>query len=149
MPTMGRMIAGARITAGMTQEELAEAVGVTESAVRKWEADVRSPRRNHLRAVAAAVDRPLRYFDGYVSMGASFDGTVAMQTFEGADAEHPGIEELLADDLKRRALEITDQEASDLRALYLGPGRRVDKLDDALQFLGILRRLQVRQGPDE
>jgi transcriptional regulator with XRE-family HTH domain len=142
MPTVGRLIAGARITAGLTQEELARQVNVHENTVRNWEADKFLPRANRLREIALATGQHVSYF-GVVRAGILDDPRRPPET------HHPGVEALLADAPRRRALEITDQEAQDLRAIYLGPGRRVDQLDDAVQFLLILRRLQVPAGPDE
>jgi len=46
-----------RERAGITQEQLALAVGVSRSALQRWEAGQRSPRRLHLATYAQALKR--------------------------------------------------------------------------------------------
>ena len=169
MHTLGRKIASARIAAGLTTEQLGAACGdVTAAAVYKWETDKALPRLDKLQLIAAATGKPVSYFlpDADVQPTA-FDGLterplaiIADQLAEAVEVlrrqpdaptaepnaataiRHPGVEALLANDAQRQALGVTDREAADLRSLYLGPGRRVDEPDDAVQFLLILRRLQ-------
>lgn len=44
-----------RLASGLTQGELAEAIGVTRQAVTQWESGARSPRGRHLDAYAEAI----------------------------------------------------------------------------------------------
>lgn len=45
-------IAGARITKGLTQEQLAREIGVSRSAVQKWESGRADIRFKHLKAIS-------------------------------------------------------------------------------------------------
>ena len=45
-----------RVTAGMTQEQLAAAVGVTQGAVTQWETGATFPRSPTLRVIAEVLD---------------------------------------------------------------------------------------------
>jgi transcriptional regulator with XRE-family HTH domain len=51
----------ARLAAGLTQAELARAVGVTVSTVQNWEAGTRGPWR-HIAEICIATKRPLTFF---------------------------------------------------------------------------------------
>ena len=51
----------ARIAAGLTQAELAKAVGVTTRTVQNWEAGTRGPWR-HVAEICIATKRPLTFF---------------------------------------------------------------------------------------
>lgn len=62
---MGRRIAQARHEAGYkSAEALPRDIGVSGSAVRKWEADEHSPRRKHLERIAELTDKPIGWFYG-------------------------------------------------------------------------------------
>ena len=50
--TFGDRVAGARDAAGLTQDQLAEKLGVKPSTVRDWEDDVSEPRSNKLQMMA-------------------------------------------------------------------------------------------------
>jgi transcriptional regulator with XRE-family HTH domain len=51
----------AREASGMTQQDLARAVGVTVRAVQNWEAGTRGPWR-YLAEIAEATEKPLTFF---------------------------------------------------------------------------------------
>ena len=52
----GENIRKARVLRGMTPAELAEAVGVTVSAISQWETGRYSPRQHHQLAICRALD---------------------------------------------------------------------------------------------
>lgn len=52
---MGKRIKEARAKAGMTQEELANKIGVTTVTIWRWESNQRPPRSNYLDLIAGAV----------------------------------------------------------------------------------------------
>src|SRR5437763_11156404 len=55
-------IRGARIEAGLTQEELAEKLGVSFQQVQKYEKGVNRISPDRLQLIAEEVDRPISYF---------------------------------------------------------------------------------------
>ena len=62
MSSIGQKIRQARQGKGMTVAKLAEAIGVTDRAVRHWEADLREPMFASVAAVAKATGYPLDHF---------------------------------------------------------------------------------------
>ena len=56
--TLGEKIRACRRKAGLTQEQLAEAVGVSRQAVTKWEQNQSAPGTAHLMALAQALSLP-------------------------------------------------------------------------------------------
>lgn len=52
----------ARAKAGLTQQELAEQVGVTLRGLQAWEQGSRTPRMDGLSALALALGKPVAYF---------------------------------------------------------------------------------------
>lgn len=52
----GSRIKRYRKAAGMTQKQLGEAIGLGESAVRNYERDIRTPKKDQLDAMAEAMD---------------------------------------------------------------------------------------------
>ena len=59
---MGERIRAARLSHGMTQADLAEAVGVKKSTVGMWENGLREPNIDTLEALADVFNVPMRYF---------------------------------------------------------------------------------------
>lgn len=57
--TIGRQLQDARLHADLTQEAVAEAVGVSRRTIQAWEAGTAEPPLGRLLIFAAAVDRPL------------------------------------------------------------------------------------------
>lgn len=53
--TLGRFIASRRKYMGLTQEELAEKIGVSKSAIAKWETDGGLPDRDNLKSLSDAL----------------------------------------------------------------------------------------------
>lgn len=62
MSSIGQRIRAAREDAGMSISQLAVACGMTERAVRLWEADQRQPMFRNVEAVAKATGKPLKWF---------------------------------------------------------------------------------------
>lgn len=60
-PSLRRLI---RERAGLTQEELAEALGVTRAALSRWESGRRNPRAANAIAYVDALDRLLTLSEG-------------------------------------------------------------------------------------
>ena len=56
MPTLGERIRKARKAAGLTQEALAERVGVKQPQVPRWEKNLTIPSLEHLKSVAEVLD---------------------------------------------------------------------------------------------
>ncbi len=54
--SFGRFIAKRRKGLGMTQEQLADKVGVSKSAIAKWETDGGLPDRDNLKRLAESLD---------------------------------------------------------------------------------------------
>ena len=55
MTEVGKAIAEARKKAGMTQVELAKAIGVTQSQIANWESGWRNPKLEALMKIAKAL----------------------------------------------------------------------------------------------
>ena len=53
---LGKYIAGRRKYLGLTQEELAEKVGVSKSAIAKWETNGGLPDRDNLKRLSDAIN---------------------------------------------------------------------------------------------
>ena len=53
--TLGKYISNRRRFMGLTQEELAERIGVSKSAVAKWETDGGLPDRDNLKRLAEVI----------------------------------------------------------------------------------------------
>ncbi len=61
MDSIGNNIRTARLQKGISQEELALAIGVTKSTISKYELGQREPRSEQLNTIAAALG--VRYYD--------------------------------------------------------------------------------------
>lgn len=55
MPDQPSPIRAARIAAGMTQQQLADALGIAQQSVARWETGEREPRVSTLKRIAAAL----------------------------------------------------------------------------------------------
>ena len=56
--TLGQAIQAARLSCGLTLQQLAEAVGVNRTSILRFESGARSPRASTLRRIAATLDTP-------------------------------------------------------------------------------------------
>ena len=71
--SVGRRIASARHEAGYrTAKAFAEAVGVSDTTVRKWEADDAHPRKRHFERIVELTGKSIAYFYGEDSTDANF-----------------------------------------------------------------------------
>lgn len=64
---LGQYIAKRRKYMGLTQEELAEKVGVSKSAIAKWETDRGLPDRDNLKMLAVVINTPVDEFYRMIS----------------------------------------------------------------------------------
>lgn len=60
MVNIGKRIKSARQKVGMSQEELAQTIGVTKSTISKYEKGAREPRYDQLQRIAAALGVPVQ-----------------------------------------------------------------------------------------
>lgn len=58
----GQRVKEARYQAGLQQSDLADALGVSLSAVQSWEQGVRMPRARLLKRIAAVTGREISWF---------------------------------------------------------------------------------------
>ena len=59
--TLGDRLAAARDAAGLTQDDLAQRLGVRAKTIRDWENDFKEPRANRLQMLAALLGVSLRW----------------------------------------------------------------------------------------
>ena len=69
--TLGKLISSGRQLAGMTQEELAERVGVAKKDVSMWEHDARIPTKIHLNKLSEIIDIPFERLYGSLGLSSS------------------------------------------------------------------------------
>lgn len=67
MKTLGCTIKNARVSAGMTQDELSKAIGVSRSSVAMYEKNQREPQMVVLKQLSEALSIPLDALVGSVS----------------------------------------------------------------------------------
>lgn len=63
--TIGKNIKIARTRLGLNQSQLAQMAGITKAAISRYEAGLREPRIEHLRAIANALDVSVGFLEGY------------------------------------------------------------------------------------
>lgn len=69
MASMGKQIQGIRRKKGLSQEELAQAIGSTKSAISRYESGKRQPRLEQLQRIASALDVPIYELLGLIDEG--------------------------------------------------------------------------------
>lgn len=101
--TFGDRLAGAREAAGLTQEDLAQRLGVRLTTVQAWEEDMAEPRGNRLQMLAGMLNVSLTWL-----IAAEGDGLDVLP--EGPKAVPPRIEAALAElqQLRARATALAD-----------------------------------------
>lgn len=62
--TTGQIIKRARQAAGVTQQELADRLGIKAVGVSQWETDKRNPKKETLARIAEALDVPMAFLGG-------------------------------------------------------------------------------------
>jgi len=62
--TLGNNLRNARIKRGMSQDELAKAIGVTKAAVSRYESGTREPRGDQLKQIARVLNVTVAYLEG-------------------------------------------------------------------------------------
>lgn len=62
--TTGERIRAARLRAGLTQQELAEKIGISYQGIGQWERDARKPKIETLSKIADAVGAPVPFLMG-------------------------------------------------------------------------------------
>jgi len=101
--TFGDRLAGAREQAGMTQEQLAERLGVKLSTIRKWEEDLSEPRVNRLSMLSGLLNVSFRWL-----LNGEGPGVDAPREKAAEDGNlNNAIDELRH--LQRMALEMSDR----------------------------------------
>ena len=63
MSTFGEVIITGRVAAGMTQEDLANAIGVTQAAMSRYENDLREPDADTIERIAEALGVTVRFLE--------------------------------------------------------------------------------------
>lgn len=86
--TVGDRIREARVTLGLTQSALADAVGVSRSAVAQWETDRAGQLRDHLGRIASVLEVSTEFLligrDGQAQTG---DELALLRLYRAASAE--------------------------------------------------------------
>lgn len=93
--TFGDRLAGARDAAGLTQEDLAQRLGVRLTTVQAWEEDMAEPRGNRLQMLAGMLNVSLSWL--LTAEGAGLD------TPDGPAPLPPAAEETLSEMQRMRA----------------------------------------------
>lgn len=110
--TFGDRLAGAREAAGLTQQGLAEKLGVKPSTIAAWENDLKEPRANRLQMVS-----------GVLSVSMSW-----LLTGEGEGPDGPDSETALTSDLVDLLAEMRA-----LRSNILQSGEKLGRLEKRLR----------------
>ena len=110
--TFGDRLAGARDAAGLSQQTLAEKLGVKPSTIAAWENDLKEPRANRLQMVS-----------GLLSVSMSW-----LLTGEGEGPDAPDSETVLASDVVDLLAEMRV-----LRGEMLQAGEKLGRLEKRLR----------------
>lgn len=158
MDTVGQRIGTARKAVGLSQDGLADRVGVSVRTVSRWETGTRYPRSDDLRAIADALGKPVSYFladdepAGADTSPKTIRLTIDGQTFEGTPEQiaelsarltprdtntEPGVAALLADEALCSKLGVTPAQAHALAMVRAGG--QIQTVQQALSLLDALR----------
>lgn len=97
---IGKQIKAVRQNRGLSQEELARAIGATKSAVSRYEAGKREPSLDQLQAIASALGVSVNYLLGYATEWVIIPGRLKF-----IEINNPESSDIRYD------IEATDQEA--------------------------------------
>jgi len=160
--TLGNRIASARKEAGLTQQGLADAVGRSVHAIRKWERDENEPSLQLLETVANISGVSVTYLIGREAdeqLGEVEKTRAALERLQQRIAAllqasdlaseppptHPGVEALADSDLFRREYGVTDDELYMLRSCAIrrrdGVYVIIESMQGAVGLLEAIRRL--------
>lgn len=161
---LGTRIADARTRAGFTQTELAEAVGRSVHAVRKWEQGKNQPSLEKLEEIARVTHCSLAFLVGIEENNISENHGVeaisrqVRQTIKHLEENdvhisppldrtpvHPGVETLARDEHVCEMYGVTESEINALRTCMIGrPDGSfvvIETIQEALRVLETLRSL--------
>ncbi len=99
---IGRRIASARKDKGMSQEELADAVGVRAGIVSRWENGHNLPKITTLERVAQSLDRDIAYFTAGLTAPAPNGASDITEAMGRMEREVSELRVLLEEALSRR-----------------------------------------------
>ena len=99
MKTIGKIIKSLRVAEDMTQEELANKLKVTRSAVGNWENDVRKPDNETLSEIADIFNVDMNYITGKTTEEYYYD----LQTRQIAQEIHENKDLKILFDASRKA----------------------------------------------
>jgi len=157
--TLGTRIASGRNEAGLTQQQIADGVGRSVHAVRKWERDENKPSVELLEKIAEVTGAPLAFLIGHgdeeeLSEVEKTRAALArlQRRIEGlgeagglAAPDHPGVGALADSELFRREYQVTDEELHMLRSCVItrpdGTCVSIDTIHGAVALLEAIRRL--------
>ncbi len=151
---LGRRIACARKDAQLIQAELAEAVGRSIHAVRKWEHSENEPSLKKLQEIADVTGCPLAFL---VGIGQGEEQVRAEKSSSSAHAAanvtpHPGVKKLADDEHVLDVLDVSEQEIDALRRCIIGSpdgsSIAIKTVDGAIELLQTIRHLQTEQPPE-
>ena len=165
---LGARIGKARNEAGLSRQGLADAVGRSVHAVRKWETDEHEPSLGMLQRIAEVTGMSVSYLVGGSSEGdltemararaalAGIERRAEVAEQAGAEDEaevlaqarphHPGVAALAASELYRREYGVSDEELDMLRTCLIrrsdGGYVVISTMQGAMAFLEALRQAE-------
>lgn len=163
MATLGSRITGARNEAGLTQQGLADAVGRSVHAIRKWERDENEPSIELLTVIGEVTGVSLSFLVGDAGSEGLSEAEktraalarihrriecMSDATGEPGDMpKHAGVEALADSELFRREYQPTDDELHMLRHCVIsrsdGSHLTVDTINGAVALLEAIRRAEA------
>ncbi|MFO7945213.1 MAG: helix-turn-helix transcriptional regulator [Armatimonadota bacterium] len=149
---LGRRIACARNDAQLTQAELAEAVGRSVHAVRKWERSENEPSLHKLQEIADVTESSLAFLVG--TDQSEEETSAAEKAAPGhtpTKMTHSGVARLAHDEHISKLLHVTEDEIDALRRSVIGrPGGSsfpIQTVGAAIDLLQTIRHLETDDTP--
>lgn len=157
MVNIGKRIKAARQKAGMSQEELAQSIGVTKSTISKYEKGAREPRYDQLQRIAAALGTsisnllpPDNYWEDEDGVGhtepqvVEHEGPLQRAEVVEHSATPEELEALMAKLQDGKPLVLSPDELAKLKAT---PKERVAAALDAQGERGEIVKIEGQAGP--